>query len=87
MASLIPEQVSKTLTTAQSGLEQIGQTVQAVDSIWKQLSGQSESVPAQRQVEPVQLTAAAPAPAQTGITPTTLAIGAGVILVLILVLR
>ena len=85
MASLIPEQVSKTLTTAQSGLEQIGQTVQAVDSIWKQLSGQSESVPAQRQVEPVQLTAAAPA--QTGITPTTLAIGAGVILVLILVLR
>jgi len=85
MASLIPEQVSKTLTTAQSGLEQIGQTVQAVDSIWKQITGQSESVPAQSKVQPVQLTAPAPAPA--GITPATwaiIAIGAVVLVGLVL---
>ena len=94
MASLIPASIGQTITGFQSGISDIftnvKDVVQTVDSVYDQLSGKSENVPAQAltpTVTPAGPAPSAPAKPQLQVNGTTIAIGAVVLLGVILLLR
>ena len=94
MASLILSSVGQGLSAFSSGISDIftnvKDVVQSVDSVYDQLTGKSESVPSQVATPTITPAVPAPGPAakpQFQLSGTTIAIGAVVLLGVILIVR
>jgi len=96
MASLIPSSVGQSLSAFSSGISDIftnvKDVVQTVDSVYDQLTGKSENVPSQIVSSTTPTTPTVPpavlvAKPQLQLSGTTIAIGAVVLLGVILILR